>query len=109
MQDDSHLLHTNIIPERVRSPELGEAHGSVLLSSSLRAARKRLSMRFEYRTTQAQVVDDFRLLDSAADEIDRLRAALQKIEKMPWPDSEAPYALIAREALGRDGPNTGAD
>ena len=29
----------------------------------------------------------------------RLRAALEHIEKMPWPNSESPYALIARAAL----------
>lgn len=31
--------------------------------------------------------------------IEKLEAALRKIEKMPWPNSESPYALIARAAL----------
>lgn len=30
---------------------------------------------------------------------DMLLEALKKIERMPWPDSSSPYALIAREAI----------
>lgn len=29
----------------------------------------------------------------------RFRVALTRIEQMPWPNSQSPYALIAREAL----------
>lgn len=57
------------------------------------------------------VCQDCRDVHSLLDEIERLEGdlhlareralveALEKIEQLPWPDSESPYALIARAAL----------
>ena len=38
-----------------------------------------------------------------------LLEALRKIEQMPWPDSESPYALIARAAIAKAEGNVDPD
>lgn len=37
--------------------------------------------------------------DTLAARVEELEGVLRKIEGMPWPNSESPYALVARAAL----------
>lgn len=71
-----------------------------------------MSTQTECKTPDGLIVHELRgvgLVVSASEhnrEVARLRKALAEIEKMPWPDSDAPYARVARSALanGRDEP-----
>lgn len=46
--------------------------------------------------------------DRLAEENARYRKALERIEDMPWPNSQSPYALIARRALLSEHEDSGA-
>ena len=41
----------------------------------------------------------FNRAKAAEQRAERYKVALERVEKMPWPDSESPYAVIARAAL----------